>query len=96
MSPGQKRIGQRVHRFEDRRFVTGRRTYTDDLRFDGEVYAAIVRSPHAHARVLSIDTAAAEAAEGALGVYTAADLEADGMGPIPYFATITAHLGVDL
>ena len=93
MSAFQKRIGQSVHRFEDQRLVTGSGKFTDDLRFVGEAYAAIVRSPHAHARILSIDTAAAEAAEGVLAVYTGVDLEADGVGPIPYFATITAPNG---
>lgn len=90
---GQKRMGQPVLRFEDQRLVTGSGTFTDDLRFVGEVYAAIVRSPHAHARVLSIDTTVAKAADGVLDVYTADDLEAVGVGPIPYFATIRAPDG---
>jgi len=55
-------FGKSIKRREDPRFITGRGNYTDDLKLPGMTYAAFVRSPHAHARVLSIDTAAASQA----------------------------------
>ncbi|MET8868925.1 aerobic carbon-monoxide dehydrogenase large subunit [Nonomuraea sp. NPDC004580] len=51
----------RMHRKEDARFIRGRGTYTDDVRLPGMLYGAILRSPHAHARIVSVDTSAAEA-----------------------------------
>ncbi|WP_240972299.1 aerobic carbon-monoxide dehydrogenase large subunit [Nonomuraea composti] len=50
-----------MHRKEDARFIRGRGTYTDDVRLPGMLYGAILRSPHAHARIVSVDTSAAEA-----------------------------------
>ncbi|WP_262380399.1 aerobic carbon-monoxide dehydrogenase large subunit [Nonomuraea sp. PA05] len=50
-----------MHRKEDARFIRGRGNYTDDVRLPGMLYGAILRSPHAHARIVSIDTSAAEA-----------------------------------
>nr|WP_311132348.1 aerobic carbon-monoxide dehydrogenase large subunit [Nonomuraea gerenzanensis]SBO95072.1 Carbon monoxide dehydrogenase form I, large chain [Nonomuraea gerenzanensis] len=50
----------RMHRKEDARFIRGRGNYTDDVRLPGMLYGAILRSPHAHARIVSIDTSAAE------------------------------------
>ena len=67
-------IGQSVERKEDYRFVTGAGQYTDDIVLPRQTYAAFVRSPHAHANLRSLDTAAARAAPGVLGVYTAKDL----------------------
>src|SRR6516165_8851514 len=52
-------IGRPLPRFEDRRLVAGRGRFTDDVAFDGQAYAAFVRSPHPHARIRSIDTGAA-------------------------------------
>lgn len=75
--------GQSVRRLEDERFLTGRGRYTDDLNRPGQAFANVVRSVHAHAKILRIDTDAARAAPGVLGVFTAADLAADGIGPIP-------------
>ncbi|HWA31222.1 MAG TPA: hypothetical protein VG867_08985, partial [Rhizomicrobium sp.] len=74
--------GQSVRRTEDSRFVTGHGRYTDDLRFDNETYVAFVRSPHAHAKINSIDTSAAKSASGVVGVFTQADLEAAGAKPM--------------
>jgi aerobic carbon-monoxide dehydrogenase large subunit len=71
-------IGQSVRRTEDIRFVTGHGQYTDDIRFAGETRAAFLRSPHGHARVLSIDTGAAKEAPGVVAVLTQAELEAAG------------------
>ena len=73
--------GQSVRRLEDARFLTGRGRYTDDVNVPGQTFAWIVRSIHAHAIIRGIDTVAARAAPGVIGVFTAADL--DGIGPIP-------------
>lgn len=76
-------IGQPVARTEDPRFLTGQGNYVDDIRLYGETHGYMLRSPHAHARIVSIDTSAATAAPGVLGVWTGADLDADDIGPIP-------------
>jgi carbon-monoxide dehydrogenase large subunit len=68
-------IGQSVLRKEDYRFLTGAGTYTDDISQPGQTYAYFLRSPHAHARIRSIDAAAARAAPGVVAVFTGADLE---------------------
>ena len=57
-------IGTPVRRREDYRFLTGQGTYTDDINRPGQLYAYILRSPHANARIAGIDTAAAAAAPG--------------------------------
>jgi len=66
-------IGQPLPRLEDQRFVSGRGRYTDDIRIDGQVYAAFLRSPHAHATLVSINTDAARGAPGVIAVLTGAD-----------------------
>ena len=76
-------IGQSVKRVEDQRFITGRGRYTDDITLPNMTFAVLVRSPHAHAQVNGIDTAAALAAPGVVGVFTGADLEAAGIGGLP-------------
>ena len=81
-------IGQPVLRKEDLRLLRGQGRYTDDIRLDGQAYAAMLRSPHAHARVAGIDTAAAKAVPGAIDALTAADLAADGVGTIPSYSQI--------
>jgi carbon-monoxide dehydrogenase large subunit len=75
-------IGQSVRRTEDYRLLTGSGCFADDVSVPGQAYAVMVRSPHAHARIRSIDGDAALAA-GALAVLTGADCRADGLGPIP-------------
>ena len=77
-------IGQPVRRREDLRLVRGGGRYTADENLPGQVYAAMVRSPHAHARIRAIDTAAAKAVPGVLAVLTGADFLADGLKPIPH------------
>jgi carbon-monoxide dehydrogenase large subunit len=67
-------IGQPVRRREDVRLVTGCGQYTDDLSFENQLYAAFVRSPHAHARLLGIDTAEARAMPGVIGILTHEDV----------------------
>ena len=79
-------IGRALPRFEDRRLLAGRGRYTDDFSFDGEVYAAFLRSPHAHARINAIDTAAAAERPGVIAVFTAADYAAAGGRGIGHFA----------
>jgi carbon-monoxide dehydrogenase large subunit len=74
---------QPVRRVEDQRFITGKGRYTDDINLPGQVYGVMLRSPHAHARILKIDTAAAQAAPGVLAVYTHADLKAANVGDLP-------------
>jgi len=66
--------GAALPRLEDERLVTGRGTYLDDLRLPGMLHATIVRSPHAHARLLRIDATAARALPGVIAVWTDADL----------------------
>ena len=77
-------IGAPVRRREDQRLLTGQGRYSDDLNLSGQAYAVMVRSPHAHARVRGIDTAAALAAPGVLAVLTGADMQADALHPIPH------------
>src|ERR1700738_2557790 len=72
-------IGTPVRRREDYRFLTGQGTYTDDIDRPGQLHAYILRSPHAHARIASIDTAAARAAPGVVAVYTGGGRGADGV-----------------
>ncbi len=73
-------IGEAVKRKEDRRFLTGKGRYTDDINRPGQAFAYFLRSPHAHARIKGIDTAAAASAPGVLAVLTGEDLKADGLG----------------
>ena len=77
-------IAKPTRRREDGRFLTGRGTYADDIDLPGQAHAAFVRSPYAHGLIRGIDLEAARAAPGVLGLYVAADLEAAGIGPIPY------------
>ncbi len=74
-------IGARVARKEDRRFLTGNGRYVDDINRPGQAHAVLVRSPHAHAALGAIDTAAALASPGVIAVHTAADL--GDMGGLP-------------
>jgi aerobic carbon-monoxide dehydrogenase large subunit len=77
-------IGQPVRRKEDSRLLTGRGRYGDDIALPQMVHVAFVRSPHAHARIRSVDKTAALKVPGALAVLTAADYVADGLKPIPH------------
>jgi aerobic carbon-monoxide dehydrogenase large subunit len=75
-------FGSGIRRREDPRLITGQATYTDDIKLTGMVHAAILRSPHAHARIRSIDTSAAQSAPGVLAVYTGADTDGV-LDPLP-------------
>jgi carbon-monoxide dehydrogenase large subunit len=76
-------IGQSVRRVEDPRLLRGFGRYSDDVNLPQQAYAVIVRSPHAHAAIRSIDTTGARSAPGVLAVLTGADLAADGLGDLP-------------
>jgi carbon-monoxide dehydrogenase large subunit len=71
-------IGRPLPRFEDLRLVTGRGRFTDDFAFDGQAYAAFVRSPHPHARIRLIDTTEATKLPGVVAIFTANDYAAAG------------------
>ncbi|MDB5317711.1 MAG: carbon monoxide dehydrogenase, partial [Rhodospirillales bacterium] len=76
-------IGQPVRRKEDKRLLTGGGTYTDDINLPGQAHAAILRSPHAHARIVSIDTAAAAAMPGIVAILTGREVLEDELGLLP-------------
>ncbi len=75
-------FGSGIRRREDPRLITGQASYTDDIKLTGLAHVAILRSPHAHARIRSIDTAAAVQSPGVVAVYTGADTEGV-LNPIP-------------
>jgi len=76
-------IGARVERKEDARFLTGRGTYTDDINRPNQAYAAILRSPHAHAKIKKLDIAKAKRSPGVIAVFTGADLASDKVNGLP-------------
>lgn len=76
-------LSQPVRRIEDPRLLQGRGRYTDDIAAPGQLHAHVLRSPHAHARILSVDTEAARALPGVHAVLTGADWKAEGLGEIP-------------
>jgi aerobic carbon-monoxide dehydrogenase large subunit len=76
-------VGQSVRRVEDARLLRGLGRYSDDVDLPRQLYAVLVRSPHAHARIVGIDARAALASVGVLGVLTGADVAADGLGDLP-------------
>ena len=76
-------VGTPVRRREDYRFLTGQGTYTDDINRPHQLHAHILRSPHAHARISGIDTAAAAQAPGVAAVFTGRDMTAAGVGGLP-------------
>ena len=70
----ERLIGKSIKRREDPRFITGRGSYVDDVKVPGTTYAAFVRSPHAHARIKRIDSAAAAKHPGVVAIFTGADM----------------------
>ncbi len=84
--PASARFGasRTQKRLEDDRLLQGKGRYSDDVDLPGQAWMVLLRSPHAHARIASIDADEARKAAGVLAVYTAADLAADGIGPIPF------------
>ncbi len=77
-----------VRRREDRRFLTGEGRYVADIAVPGALHGVVLRSPHAHARILGLDAAAARAMPGVCLVLTHADLAAEGIGPLPCPAVV--------
>jgi aerobic carbon-monoxide dehydrogenase large subunit len=80
--------GRSLQRLEDRRFLTGLGRYVDDIAVPGQLHSVVLRSPHGHAWIEGIDAAAARAMPGVSGVFTAADLDADGIGTLPCIAQV--------
>ena len=75
-------VGQSVRRVEDDRLITGGGRYADDFRAPGQAYMVVVRSPYAHAKILSIDTESARAAPGVVDVLTGQELQEAGLGEV--------------
>ena len=84
----ENQIGRSVRRLEDVRFLLGQGRYVDDIARSGELHAHVLRSPHAHAILSRIDVTEAAALAGVRGVFTAADLAADGIGTLPCMAAV--------
>src|SRR3954452_9027304 len=80
-APASPWVGRPIKRKEDPRLIMGRARYIDDLNVTGQLWASFVRSPEAHAKIVSIDTAAAPSFPGVHAVYTGADL--DLAAPLP-------------
>src|ERR1700733_6403122 len=73
--------GQSLRRLEDARFLTGRARFIEDIAIPGQAWMHVVRSPHSHAGIQRVDTSAARAMPGVLGVFVAADLQE--LGALP-------------
>src|SRR5579864_1795014 len=86
-------IGAAALRLEDGRFLTGRGRFTGDLAPQGALEVVFLRSPHAHARIVQIDTGLARAAPGVVAVFTGTDVTADGLGHIPAISEIKDRHG---
>ena len=86
-------IGEALKRKEDYRFLTGAGQYTDDVVLAAQCHAVFVRSPHAHAKINSINIDPAKAAPGVLGVFTGADVAADNINGLPCGWLITSTNG---
>ena len=86
-------IGQPLRRYEDVRLVTGKGRYTDDIALPRMAFAAVLRSPVAHARLVKVDAAAARKLPGVLLVLTGDDVKADGLGDVPCLHPLTSRDG---
>ena len=93
---GRFGIGQPVRRVEDQRFLTGQGRYGDDIRLENPCHVAFVRSPHACAEVIDIDTSTARVMPDVVAVYTGADLAGAGVAPIGIRSQLTNIDGTDL
>jgi carbon-monoxide dehydrogenase large subunit len=89
-------IGQPVKRSEDPKLVRGEGRFTDDVSAPRQAHAVMVRSRHAHGIIRAIDTAAARAMPGVLGVYTGADLAAAGYGTLKCIVPFKNRDGSDM
>jgi len=83
-----RQIGRALIRLEDARFLRGEGRFVEDIDVGGQLHAVVVRSPHAHARIAGIEAAAARSLPGVCGIFTAADLAADNIGPLPCIAQV--------
>jgi aerobic carbon-monoxide dehydrogenase large subunit len=81
-------LAQPVRRVEDPRLLKGAGRYTDDIVLPGMLFGVVLRSPHAAAIITRLDTTAAATLPGVTGIYTAADLKSDGLGPLPCAALL--------
>src|SRR4029079_15862159 len=88
--------GKREVRLEDDALVRGAGRFVDDARFPNQAFAVFVRSPHAHAKVISVDTAQAAQAKGVLAVMTGADMKAAGLGTAGKHPPLKGRGGKDL
>ncbi len=88
-------VGQAVTRVEDQALLVGGGRYTDDLSVPGMAHAYILRSPHANARILSVDADDAKAEAGVITVLTGADVAADGLGDMPCSIPMTNRDGTE-
>ncbi len=89
-------LAQSIARVEDPRLLKGVGRYTDDIVLPGMLHGIVLRSPHAAASIDTIDTAAAGSVPGVRAIYTAADLQADGLGPLPCAAPVQNRDGSDM
>ena len=89
-------LAQSIRRVEDPRLLKGDGRYTDDIVLPGMLHGIVVRSPHAAAKLGAIDTTAAASVAGVKAIYTAADLNADGIGPLPCAAPVQNRDGSDM
>src|SRR3954471_255027 len=85
-------VGKSRRRKEDERLITGRTRWTDNIALPGLLHMAVLRSPFAHAKIVSIDTSAAKGASGVVAVYTAKDLDPDGAIGMPCAWPITPDM----
>ena len=85
-------IGTRMLRREDPALLTGEGKYTNDLNIPGALHLAVLRSPYAHAKIVSIDTSAAKALPGVVAVYTGAELASEWAGPMPCAWPVTPDM----
>ena len=85
------KIGDTPRRVEDARFLTGAGCYVDDMQLENMAHAVVLRSPHAHADVKSIDVSTAKEAPGVLTVLTGADLDAAGIGPLQPYEQVNVY-----
>ena len=85
---GVRYFGAAVPRVEDPRLLRGAGRYTDDIRLPGTLHAAFVRSPHAHARIVKIDTREARAQPGVAGVFSSADFGDVARRPLPHMVPV--------
>lgn len=81
-APGRFGAGQTVRRIEDPALVAGRGQFTDDMSLPGQTHMVLLRSPYAHARILSVDATAARAMPGVVAIFSGADLVQAGVNPM--------------